>query len=639
MVVRPTKQIAISLWKMFPPLIRDAILHLPLFLERTGIEAGAVVTLGQGLVSLHRQDFYDGIVLAQEGSEKSVNVMSVDNKSHEMWMEKSPAGNVIKMRVGDKVLNLLPLPYLDPESDVRLSKFDESVACFDPEDQRIQSWRKRLEESALSYDENDELNEYLSLGLSSVRRAIEQGLRKDECEISTLVPRNLIYYETLATPPLACDGIGEYIEKSLLPSLNRLPKETRWQRLLLMASHSSISHGLPLEELSEDSAVELFEWLLDNGDRFSQVAGIQIGLVVVERIQAIEPLLVKLITTIRDDDSGELYGRLNLTMNLIAFVEGEISRIGILRDQPVYWRRLVAIAHASVIERELLDLGITSAENTDWDQHGRVHNFFVQSLVDLRAEPRWLPDFLEPKQLHQEFLSRIVDTGMRQNDTIISPELRRLVIEEGADSLRSRLILPFAYLPGPLEGGTQSPTVFPDELIDALRDLPANEVISSEVFASIVNMGLVYQLTPEHAQVVENALRAARYQIEIGESDSQVFSLLVGLAIIAAVTRQRNLANEVKILTRVVRRRPGVDLGASDLMRIGMIAAASEEGVDEWSSLVGEWMSEIAFESMDNKTAAMLRSHLLVMCEIEPKLWKHCSKADAALSAVEGMAA
>jgi hypothetical protein len=70
-----------------------------------------------------------------------------------------------------------------------------------------------------------------------------------------------------------------------------------------------------------------------------------------------------------------------------------------------------------------------------------------------------------------------------------------------------------------------------------------------------------------------------------------------------------------------------------------MIAAASEISIDKWALVVGEWLSEIAYDRIDRETTLSLKSHLNVLCRIEPRLWKSCVLADAALSTVAGMAA
>jgi hypothetical protein len=120
---------------------------------------------------------------------------------------------------------------------------------------------------------------------------------------------------------------------------------------------------------------------------------------------------------------------------------------------------------------------------------------------------------------------------------------------------------------------------------------------------------------------------------EDGDGD-RIFSLLSGLATVAAVTRSADLASEVRILTRAVRRRGQAKIPAHDAMRIGLIAAASHAGLVDWCKFFGEWVTEHSFEDLDRDTSEKLHSQILRLCHVEPRLWETCAKADAACSAL-----
>jgi hypothetical protein len=117
------------------------------------------------------------------------------------------------------------------------------------------------------------------------------------------------------------------------------------------------------------------------------------------------------------------------------------------------------------------------------------------------------------------------------------------------------------------------------------------------------------------------------------KAENDAFSLLSGLATVAAVTRSTELADEVRILARVLRRRPGVDIAPEDALRIAMIAAASHRDKASWCKFVGEWLTELAYEDMSREKAANLYQLVGVLCLLEPNLLETCARAEAALSA------
>jgi hypothetical protein len=118
-----------------------------------------------------------------------------------------------------------------------------------------------------------------------------------------------------------------------------------------------------------------------------------------------------------------------------------------------------------------------------------------------------------------------------------------------------------------------------------------------------------------------------------------MFTLLSGLATVAAVTRSSELAEEVRILTRVTRSRPGNDISPLEAMKIALIAAAAYSDSSRWCRIVGDWFTELAFEEMSRDTALALGQHIQTLCMLEPKLWETCARANAACTAFAASAA
>jgi hypothetical protein len=498
---------------------------------------------------------------------------------------------------------------------------------------------QRLAERALRDDEVDELTTFLKLTPQEVSEAIGQQVRTGTSDVAVLVPTAALYYERLAPRPDTLMPLEGYAGG---PWRTHVAQLLQWHfgaglgQALAIAPQAQLSASIAIEDAQFAELVRFLDWLCDAGDRFSQVAAVEVGLGIVHRHPEIEVSLMRIVQAILADNPADEDGRLKLTASLVIFVDGELARLGILRDQQPYWRRLVAIAQASLIERELVEVGVHSSRFADWAASGRGQLFFLQSLVDLRQEPRWLPDFMDPEQLKLEFLGRITGAGARYAKTLPEGALRDLVCGEGPESVSAAMKFPQAWLPGPLEGGMAPPIVFPDELAQRLRD-PSSEPLAESALAGFANMALMCRIGDDQARIVTDALRRAKYQLNVGTDGDRMFSLLVGLAEVAAVARSPDLAKEVRILARVQRRRAGVKLEVGSLMRIGFIAAASEGDLDKWSEAVGEWLTEIANEDLDLDTALSMQQHVRRLCELAPVLWRTCPRAEAAFAAVAGV--
>ena len=346
-----------------------------------------------------------------------------------------------------------------------MKEFDREIAERNLSGGMVVAWQERLAGEPLKDDDVDKLNDELQLNPQEVAKAIANEIRNGESRISILVPNSPTYYDQLIGQLGGARDIELYVAEGARAQVNRL---LQWEfnrgfaQCLLFSAHSSISSLIDIENCDEAVVEKFFSWLEAQGDRFSQVAGLEVGLSVVNRFPSIEPLLIGIATQIRDDDPADVRGRLKLTSNLFIFVDGELARIGIFRNKPPFWRRLAAIAQASIIERKLIGLGIVSADAADWPAQGRGQHFFMQTLADLRLEPRWLPDLMNPDQLRFEFLGRVNMAGERYKEKITSDRLRRIFINDGPEGLRSCIKFPFAYLPGPLEGASESATAVPN---------------------------------------------------------------------------------------------------------------------------------------------------------------------------------
>lgn len=212
--------------------------------------------------------------------------------------------------------------------------------------------------------------------------------------------------------------------------------------------------------------------------------------------------------------------------------------------------------------------------------------------------------------------------------------IHALLKGDGTQGLRASIRYPQSFLPGPLEGNTAPTQELPPDFTEELRDHPPDEPLSSRALAGLVNAALVFKISEEHSSLAVEALKKVRHQVALGESDGESFSFLAGLATVAAVTRNPELAQDVRILARVIRRRVDANFDVNDILRIGLLAAAANADLADWCKAVGQWLDEISYEKMSRQDAGRLIAILRKLCTKVPELWNHCSKADAAFAAV-----
>lgn len=625
--------------RLFPPMVRDGLLGRPAFLDEHGLRLDARITFGNGSPSFRRSTLFTAIREAY--SSGSAHPITDDaGTSYDLSIDVLADAVRLEQLSAARAITLPSFWFLKASPEARLASFDGEVDQLHVTGPIVAEWRKRVE-VGISDDEVDGLLQMLKLTPEQVSEAIARELGLGSSNVSTFVPPHRMYFVQLIGETESIDSLTKYVEQvlpALLADIGSSDQALSLSRSLLLCSHSSISEAVPQPEITEQLLQE-FEQIAVSGDLVSQVGAVEIGLRIIHLDRRLEEPLLTLVRTIAQKSPSEGSDRYKLTSSLIILVDGELSRLSLFRSRPPFLRRLAAIAQASLIERVLIAAEIDGDHFADWATSGRGQRFFLQSLVDLREEPRWLPDFMSPEQLRFELLSRLVGAADRHKAKIPEGDLKNLLLGDGESSLRSQMTFPFSYIPGPLEGGQESPVALPDSLVEDLRAVQLADTVEATSFAALVNSSLVFRIEVEHTKLVVELLRRVKHQVAKLEEDSKIFNLLTGLAVAAATARDSELAAEVRVLARILRRRPGVVIEPASLMRIGLIASASERSLPEWCDAVGQWLTELSYDDLGAELSKEMHSHLQQLCAIVPDLWRTCSRAESAFSAASRLAA
>lgn len=245
-----------------------------------------------------------------------------------------------------------------------------------------------------------------------------------------------------------------------------------------------------------------------------------------------------------------------------------------------------------------------------------------------------MPEFILPAQLKAEFVGRIAFSAQFHKDKIVASGLRKLLVEEGEGSIRAAFSYPSSFLPGPLEGGLQSSSEMPREIEMKVNEQLAASRITSQSFVTALNAALIYRINSIVVTKMIESLRRARHGLIHSTPREDAFSFLSGLARIAAATRSVEVAEEVRILLRGIRRREDMDINQESAMCIALIAAASHADLESWRVYVGECFTEFCFEDMPTEQVIELRSNVRKLLQIDPGLWRTMARGEAAISAL-----
>jgi hypothetical protein len=622
-----------------PPLVRETLLENADFRNEYGFVTDAVIIIGDSGLSFKRSALLNSIRSLYLGAtEKKV----ADTQSKKWRLKQiSGEGELPKFALsrGKKRFILPDFWALSPDPGMRLQSFSKAASevCLPKSAQ--DRWRNVLAERTLIDDEIDTfLYDFRETPLAKAH-AIHSEILHGNSNISSLVPLSRNYYYRLIGEYDGNPSIRDYAAgggKALIRELLDWQPFEGFLLSLLMSSHSSLTAEIDVGPISNPDIVRAFEFIEKNGDRLSQLGAIEVGLGVLRLKPDIEPLLVRLIKQILDDDAAGQVSGFKLLSALFTFVDGELSRIRLFSNEPPFYRRLASFAQSALIQRQIINAGNNSSGLCDWALNNRGWQFYLQSLIDMRNEPRWNPDFAVAQQIKADFCGRIVIAAKNFEQNIKGSELSDLVLGTRPRILRSFGDFFGPFLPGPLEGAEESQNLLPKEIAETIKQQLNAEEVGPSSFIALVNSALSFRVGADQAELAAKVLKLGNYRLSNLENRSQLLSILNGLAITAAVARNYTLADELRILVRRYRQDGQYALSVREAVRICLVAAASRADLKEWRDFAGGWLTEMAFSDLKGDDGKVLIWQLKYLCHVVPELWISCGRADAALMAYNG---
>ena len=360
---------------------------------------------------------------------------------------------------------------LSTDSAIRLRSLEQAACDVNLAANARDAWRHILTDRAL---EDDEFTAFYSDCCDTpvhVMRFIRDEIRTGRSSVLSLVPRSRKYFERLVGTYDGSASIGDYAVgagRTLFEQLAAWRPYEGFMLSLCLSSHAALTAEISIEHLGSEELVRAFEFLESHGDRISQLGAIEVGLRILPERRELEPLLVRLVEQIRDDDVDDSMRGVKLYSALFVLVDGELSRTRLMSAEPPFYRRLASLSQAALIQRQFVNSGV-DAKFYEWALMNRGQQYYMQSFADMRLEPRWNPALAAADHFKAEFIGRILIAGKRYEANIEDSGLYDLIVGAGRSSLHSVCEFPHPYLPGPLEGSQVGANTMPTDLSKAIE--------------------------------------------------------------------------------------------------------------------------------------------------------------------------
>ena len=618
------------------PLVQDALLEDRQFRDEYGIEMDGVLAVGEA-----ERTFSSSVLCGAVRKALASTVVQglADTEGREWRVEmvraEAELPKLLLYRDGERLTLPLEFVALSSDRETRLELLEEAASHVNLPTEAVEFWRPILQGRPLDDYEVQHLQADRLDTPVARRSAIRMEIERGEGSPSTLVPPSRRYFERLVGKYDGSKSINDYAGgggKAVLQELAAWRPVDGLLLSLLLSSHSSLSDQISVDHVGEKDLLVALDNLAKHGDRISQIGAIEVGFRILKSRPEVEQALCRLIREIREDGDSDQASGFKLLSALFWFVDGEISRMRLFPDEPSFYRRLAALSQAALIHRQLVELRVDPKPFSDWAL-GWPPWHYQQSLVDLRLEPRWRPEYGSEAQLKAELFGRILIAGRRHEESVKGTDVYDLVFGENSSSLRSLSNPVYSFLPGPLEGVEGNRPTIPSELQGRVETELEGERVGISTFVAMGNLAGIYRIDPKYAELAGEAVKRAGHRLAEVQDSAELFGVVNGLATVAAVARSSELADQLRILCRRYRRDGEYSLGIQETLVICLVAAASRPGLEEWMEYVGDWLTELAFSELEEGEGRIAYAFLTGLCHAVPELWIHCGRAEAALKA------
>ncbi|APP85573.1 hypothetical protein BI317_16730 [Xanthomonas hortorum pv. gardneri] len=441
----------------------------------------------------------------------------------------------------------------------------------------------------------------------SFSQRLAYGFEKGPVTGADLLPTSAEYFKRLVGK-YSLSSLKEFratvVDDSALEGLIGL------EQALLRSSHSTL---VPMASIKGAGASELKSWLNEHtvGLDLWSLVGLMEGLLQREDLLGAfmdEALcVVRRLIELLDPESE----RLALQAALVAHVDGRLNTGQRFANEPPFLRRMVSIAHAALIERVLVRANVPLPKFARWVKQAWPQ-FQAAALCDLLAEPRWDGYMLQPAQLAQELVGRVINAVNAHRTQLEETPLGRVIFATDENSLIALREITYAALPGPLEGGIESAVILPGSMVGETHAiLEGAEQPAVERLLIAAHTARLWRAPISLVDMIVTVLRKFdATPVDIPEIQMQ--QLVMTLAMAAAGNRHVGLAIAVQDF---LIHRPHLRMALRLQAALTACGAYSEE--DEWTAAIVLVVRRMIARGIDRDEANHVLFVLRTMCEVK----------------------
>lgn len=606
-----------------PQSLRDRIFEDRTLLKQLGLNRSTRITVHtDGKPSFDTSAFYTAVEQAYAGAAPT----TINDEAGDTWELHVAATRAVVCRhpATGREFRVPHAQLLDVDAGRREAYLTQWARDFGLTPDNIGAWLEEVRQAPLHPHRFDLLERDLEDSPAGELERTKEAFLGPVVQ-SDLVPMSRRYYERLVPAWQGQRTLPEFVDALRL----RVPASdpvAQVRHELLWSAHAHTAPVAGIAMLEEATLRALVSDLLPTIDLWSLTGLIEGMLARPDATQALRDLVVELITSFAAhiQDSG----RVELTSRLGGMADGLLNTSGLFTGAPVYWRRLAALAHAAVLERAVLELGVPPSQLASW-AHDSWSIFQTATLADVSSEPRWNGFMLAPEQLKQELIGRVLGVLECHREGLAEP-LAGLAFGAADGSLEAQRVVFFSGLPGPLEGGLAIAQTLPEFLVEQFNTTlgDTSQALEFRVLASAHLAGLGTPRPEQWAKLTE-IVKELALSDSIDVEANHWAALLTRLSLAAASSRDRPLADAV---LRLIEEHSAAPLSLRLYAGITTCGVEAQDG--EWAAAVASYVARCTAAELSREDAEYVLALLRILCDAKPVLRPRIAPIIARLNGV-----
>jgi hypothetical protein len=445
---------------------------------------------------------------------------------------------------------------LSSDADARLAQLDEFLHRYPLSDGDTASLCALVARADFSGDDFLAAAKVFESSPETFAERLTEKVRRHEVK-NRIAPVDVLpdddrYWNHLLPSVAGSASLADYIGRELhagwLDGLEADPVRALYRWAITFAAPELVPRS-SLQTLDAEVAADALETLLGAGDPFSLAGAFEICVDWAAEDQRFVALGDRLLDSLFSD-MQRLTRTCALFGAIFVITAAHFATHETLQRRPVFWRRLAAAAHGSLVVRALGGNGVDPNGIMSWAMRLFADVYYLSIVSDFVAEPQWRPEWIFPKILVADLFGRALGASRRFSQKV-APSSWKERLEKAHAWVVAEEIGAFAHYPSVLQGTRRMPRPTLAELQSVPKVADAFLALANDPTAktllSISPFIEAFGFPDEYASDAQKVLASIRSMPP--DEDEKIAALALSvLAHIAILTENAALAEDISEL-------------------------------------------------------------------------------------------